>query len=492
MKITKNLELNQILNSKKLLSVFTLFLIVSTTFELKAQQYNTKVEFSTYYGNIGTEDADVVAVDPFGNMYLGSHTTSDDLPGVDKHPYKIVGGMDAFIIKLRQKSGEVDYIYHKGGKDWEAIQGIVSDSMGNVYAIGTTYSSDFPISKDGVQNKFGGKSDAFVLKLNPDGKELWSTFLGGIDDEDGRSIIIGRNGNIHIVGRTASHDFIVTDKAIQSKSAGGIDAFVATLNPNGKLLMSTYLGGKGDDIGFSIDQDDTSQLYIAGTTNSTDFPTKNAFQENNNGGDDAFFAVIEPTESDIKLASYLGGKKNERLYNINFNSSGDIFMSGFTYSLDFPTTKDAFQSDLKGGRDIFITRFSLKNKELSYSTYLGGENEDSPRNLAISKEGMAYIIGFTNSKGFPTTNEKGTNLSEEKDNAFLSIIDQSGMLRLSNLYGGKGDDFFEGIALGQDGSIIVSGGSNSVDYPFINPIQDKFLGGRFDIIVTRFKLIREK
>ena len=66
------------------------------------------------------------------------------------------------------------------------------------------------------------------------------------------------------------------------------------------------------------------------------------------------------------------------------------------------------------------------------------------------------------------------------------------MLRLSNLYGGKGDDFFEGIALGQDGSIIVSGGSNSVDYPFINPIQDKFLGGRFDIIVTRFKLIREK
>ncbi|HCY82663.1 MAG TPA: hypothetical protein DHV22_14255, partial [Xanthomarina gelatinilytica] len=157
MKITKNLELNQILNSKKLLSVFTLFLIVSTAFELKAQQYNAKVEYSTYYGNIGTEDADVVAVDPFGNMYLGSHATSDDLPGVDKHPYKIVGGMDAFIIKLSQKSGDVDYIYHMGGKDWEAIQGIVSDSMGNIYAIGTTYSSDFPISKDGVQNKFGGK-----------------------------------------------------------------------------------------------------------------------------------------------------------------------------------------------------------------------------------------------------------------------------------------------------------------------------------------------
>jgi len=463
------------------------FFLLLTGYVIQGQALNSEIIFSTYIGNKGTEDADVVAVDPLGNTYLGCHATSGNLTGSEQHSYKIMGGMDAFVIKINNDSGDIDYIAHMGGKEWEAIQGIVSDTEGNIYAVGTTYSSDFPIHKDGFQSTFGGESDAFVIKLDTEGKVIWSTFLGGSEDEDGRSIVIDSIGNIHVVGRTASTNFPVTAKAIQPKSAGGIDAFVTTLDTNGKMLMSTYLGGKGDDIGFSIDYDNT-ELYIAGTTSSTDFPVKNAIQAENKGGDDAFIAVINPAKSAIEFASYLGGKENERLYNVNFNTTGDVFMMGFTYSSDFPTTKSAFQTNLKGGRDIFFSRLDLRKQRLSYATFLGGDKDESPRNLTVSKDGTAYITGFTSSMNFPTTSKKEKKLNGEED-AFISIFNSNGTsLLFSDIFGGEGKDFFEGIALGQDGSITVSGGSNSPNYPIVKPIQDSFLGGRFDMIVTRFIL----
>jgi len=474
--------------SRNLISfkALTILFLLFMANELEGQAIQPEIIFSTYLGDKGTEDADVLAVDSLGNTYLGCHSTSEGLGGSDQPLYKIMGGMDAFIIKLNQKSGAVDYITHLGGKEWEAIQGIVSDAEGNIYAVGTTYSSDFPIDKSNFQSTFGGKSDAFVVKLNTKGKVIWSTLLGGSEDEDGRGIIIGENGNIHVVGRTASNNFPVTNKAVQPKLAGGVDAFLTTLDINGKMLTSTYLGGTGDDIGFSIDTDNIGQLYIAGTTNSSDFPIRNAIQDENNGGDDAFLAVVDPTDLAIKFSSYMGGKENERLYSIGVQASGDVFIMGFTYSSDFPTTKGAFQASLKGGRDVFITKIDLRKRKLSYSTFLGGDKDDSPRNFVVSREGLAYIIGFTNSPNFPTTTV--TNLSGEKD-AFISILNTDNKsLRFSTLFGGEGDDFFEGIALGQDGSISVSGGTNSLNYPIFKPIQDNFLGGRFDMITTRFRL----
>ncbi|WP_299103919.1 SBBP repeat-containing protein [uncultured Tenacibaculum sp.] len=468
---------------KLLISIIVLLLIQNV---LYSQEHIAKTLYASYYGNVGTDDADVVTVDPMGNIYLGCHSTSKNLPGTPNHSYKLKGGMDAFIIKLDNQGTKVDYLTHLGGGKWDAIQGIVSDSKGNIYAVGTTYSSDFPIKSNAFQSKFGGKSDAFVVKLNPKGKVVWSTFLGGKKDEDGRGIVIDKQNNIHVIGRTASKNFPTTNNAIQPESNGGIDAFVTSLDTNGNVLASTYLGGAGNDIGFAIKSDSIGQLYIGGTTNSINFPLKNPIQSRNKGEDDAFLAVIDPTKSVIKFASYFGGNKVERLYSVDLDASGNVFIMGFTNSSDYPTTDGAYQPKFAGERDVFVTKLNLEKRKMEYSTYIGGKKDDNPRNLAIDEKGNAFIIGYTGSNDFPIVNSQKTYIRGSKD-AFMTKLDVKGaFLHDSRLFGGNGDDFFEGLAIGTNGTLTVSGGSNSTDFPLVNPLQNTFLGGRFDIIVARF------
>lgn len=457
-----------------------------------SQQLTPTIDYSTYYGDIGIDDADVVAVDSTGNIYLGCHSNSTDLPGTDKHSFTPSGGMDAFVVKLDHKGEEICYLTHLGGSKWDAIQGLTSDSKGNIYAVGTTYSSDFPIDDNGFQSKFGGKSDAFVIKLNTEGKVVWSTFLGGSNDEDGRDIIIGQDGNIHVVGRTESSDFPILTDALQSHSGGGIDAFIATLNPDGKVLATTYLGGSGNDIGFSIKMDSIGRRYIGGTTNSSDFPIRNAIQEINHGENDLFITVIDSTGSSLEFASYLGGKGADQIYNVSLGPSGDIFIMGVTNSKDFPTTSGVFQPEFAGVRDAVVTRLNLQERSIVYSTYVGGKSGETLRNLVVDKKGNAFIIGQTSSKDFPTVNSLQPKLLGRSD-AFVTILNPSGTsLIYSTLFGGKGTEIFEGAAMSTDGSLTVSGLSSSIDFPLLNPIQNTFSGGRFDIVITRFVFTKHK
>lgn len=452
------------------------------------QQLVHETLFSTLYGSRGTDDADVVAVDNEGNTYLGCHSTSANLPGSDRFPYALSGGMDAFVIKLNHTGTEVFYITQLGGAKWEAVQGIVVDDSGFVYAVGTTYSSGFPVTSQGFQSRFGGKSDAFVVKLDPKGNVVWSTLLGGRRDEDGRSIVLGERGKVHVVGRTASNNFSTTESALQPKLAGDVDAFVTTLDQDGRLISSTYLGGSGNDVGFDIEVGPAGRLYVAGTTGSQDFPVKNALQSENGGQDDAFLAVLDERTSEMEFSSYLGGAGAERLYSIALDASGGVFMMGFTDSPNFIITEGAFQAEVGGGRDAFVTRIDLRKREWKYSTYLGGEGNDSPRNLLVTPEGAAVVVGFTESNWFPTSTATGSGISGEAD-AFVAVLDPSGAsLSYSHLFGGNGDDFFEGIALGPDGSFTLSGGSSSMDFPLVSPLQKVFQGGRFDILVSRIFL----
>lgn len=454
-----------------------------------SQAPSTTMMYSTYYGNIGTDDADAVAVDLEGNIYLGCHSNSTNLLGVVEYPYTLNGEMDAFVVKLNNKGDKVTYLTQLGGSKWDAIQGLISDIEGNIYAVGTTYSPDFPIDENGFQTKFRGKSDAFVLKLNSNGKVVWSTFLGGSEDEDGRDIKIDQQGNIHIVGRTESHDFPVLVGAFQTELAGGRDAFIATFTPNGILLATSYLGGSGNDTGFSLALDSIGRCVISGTTDSKDFPVKNPFQTNSKGANDIFLAVFDKTISKLEFSSYLGGKKNDQLYGIDIGPTGDIFLMGMTNSLDFPTTKNSFQPTFNGERDAFITRLNLQENSIVWSSYLGGESAENPRNLVVDKNGNTYIIGQTNSSNFPSSNSQKVRLNGRSD-AFIAMINPKGSsLIYSNIFGGKGTEMFEGIAIGVDESLTLSGLSDSKDFPVKNPIQDTFLGGRFDIIVTRFIII---
>ena len=476
----------------KLLCVILTMVIIIFCEKLQSQETAPEIVYSTYYGNQGTDDADAVTVDSDGNIYLGCHSNSADLPGTEEQPYSLKGGMDAFVIKLNSTGTTIGYFTHVGGSEWDAVQGLVSDSKGNIYAVGTTYSSDFSIKPNGFQSKFGGKSDAFILKLDTSGKIVWSTFLGGSEDEDGRDIAIDQHDNVHIIGRTASKDFPISGEALQSRSAGGVDAFVAKFDANGKMLSTTYLGGSGDDIGFSMVLDDAGRRYIAGTTNSTDFPVNNAFQSVSHGENDLFFAIIDTTGSTLEFASYLGGEGADQVYSIDLGPSGDVYLMGVTSSQNYPTSTGAYQPILSGERDAFISRLNLEKKRIVYSTYLGGNSHESPRKLLVDQNGNAILIGQTASANFPTANNRQTELRGPND-AFVTMLDPSGsFLIYSSFFGGDGKEIFEGADFGVDGSLTLSGLSSSIDFPLVNPIQDTFLGGRFDIVVTRLIFNKHK
>ncbi len=471
---------------KLLIAALTIFIITHNG--LYGQTPPPSILYSSYYGGPGADDADVVTVDLDGNIYLGCHANSANLLGKNNQQYSLYGGIDAFVVKLNNEGNEVSYLAHLGGVEWDAVQGLVSDTKGNLYAVGTTYSADFPVGPHALQAKFGGESDAFVVKLNSKGEVLWSTFLGGNKAEDGRGIIIDKQGNIHIIGRTASENFPITDGVLQAKLAGGVDAFITTLDTNGEMISSTYLGGTGDDIGFSLALDSDDALYVAGTSNSINFPVKNAIQDKNKGGDDVFLAMMDKSKTALNFSSYLGGKEDDKLYGVGLDTLGNTFIMGMTWSSDFPTTEHAFQSDFGGVRDAFITKINLKESRIKYSTYLGGNNEDTPRNLVVNKRGYAYVVGISLSDDFPTKSLLRAQISGRSD-AFLSVLDPDGSrLQHSFLFGGDGDDVFEGLALGVDGSITLSGGSNSSNFPIVKPLQRTFHGGKLDMIITRMLL----
>ncbi|MDN3643151.1 SBBP repeat-containing protein [Lutimonas halocynthiae] len=476
----------------KYLPITLLITILFTFNKLHSQATDSEIVFSTYLGNIGDDDADVVTVDAKGNTYLGCHSNSASLNLPEEKQYNLKNGIDAFVVKLNGNGTKMDYITQLGGSQWDAVQGLISDSEGNIYAVGTTYSADFPININEFQSKFGGMSDAFVLKLNTKGEIMWSTFIGGSKNEDGRGIALDQQGNVHIVGRTESNDFPILPGALQPKSAGKIDTFFATLNSEGKMMTTSYLGGSGNDIGFSIDIDNKGRRYIAGTTNSSDFPLYNSIQETKHGKDDIFFAVIDATGSTLEYSSYLGGDENEQLYGLALGPNENIFLTGITNSSDFPTTPNGYQPIHSGESDVFVSKFNIQEKRMTYSTFLGGEGDDSSRDLIIDDEGNAFIVGKTTSTNFPIVNNSHSMLRGRTD-AFITLLDSSGsFLIYSTIFGGQGMETFEGVALGNDGSLTVSGLSSSLDYPTVNPIQDSFLGGRFDMVTTRLIIPKQE
>jgi hypothetical protein len=263
-------------------------------------------------------------------------------------------------------------------------------------------------------------TDAFVTKLNPAGNGLvYSTYLGGSGEDDGYGIAVDAAGSAYVTGLTLSSDF-PTMNPFQTTSGGRTDAFVTKLNPAGSaLLYSTYLGGGGYDAGRAIAVDSSGSAYITGFTQAPssfpyidNFPTVNPFQAacNNTAHSsfcqNAFVSKLDPSKAgsaSLVYSTYLGGSYSEVGLGIAVDSSGNAYVVGSTLSTDFPTA-NPFQSTLKGPQDAFVTKFNALGNGLIYSTYLGGSSGDIANAIAVDGSGNAYVTGQTTSGDFPTAN----------------------------------------------------------------------------------------
>jgi hypothetical protein len=372
--------------------------------------------FSTYIGggNVNYDDwACDIAVDAAGNVFLTGLTNCLDYPTTPNAFNRSKTSMkgSAFVTKLNADGTNLVYstFIHGTSNNLDIGNNIVIDTFGNAYVTGYTYSSDFPTTLGAYDTTFNnalGGTDVFILKLNPSGTALnYSTFVGGTSSDFGTGIVIDSIGNVYATGYTYSQDFPTTDGAYDISANDKVDGFILKLNQNGSSLMfSTFIGGNGDDSGNDIALNKNGNIIATGSTQSPNFPTtNNAINKTFNGGTyDIFVAILNETGTSLNYSTYLGGNNTEFESNIAVNSFGEIFISGYTNSSNFPTTYDAFNNSYSN-TDAFLVQLSQNGSELMYSTYLGGNNYEQSWNIVINDIDNVYIGGNTYSSDFPTT-----------------------------------------------------------------------------------------
>ena len=259
---------------------------------------------------------------------------------------------------------------------------------------------------------------------------VYSTYLGGSSEDRGNGIAVDSAGNTYVTGKTSSSDFPTVNAMYGSNNGGGYygyDAFVTKIDASGtSLLYSTYLGGNKDDWGHSIAVDSAGNACVAGETSSSDFPTANAIDGSYNGGfTDAFVTKVAASGTSLLYSTYLGGMHYDYAKSIAVDSAGNAYVTGDTWSSDFPT-KNAIDGSFNGGySDVFVTKVAASGTSLSYSTYLGGSDRDEGNGIAVDSAGNAYVTGLTGSTNFPTVNAMYGSLNGVYSDAFVTKIGDS-------------------------------------------------------------------
>ena len=440
------------------------------------------IEWSTYLGGDEWEYGNYVAVDSEGNIYIIGETKSSDFPTKNAFDDTFNGGnSDAFLVKF-SKEGELLWSTFLGGSEWEHGNGLVVDKECNVYVTGTTASPDFP-TKNAFDAKYNG-GDIFITKFSKEGELLWSTYLGGNDYDKGNDITADKEGNVYVTGTTWSSNFPTKNAFDNTLNGRYYDSFITKFSKEGELLWSTYLGGNDSDSGNAIAVDNAGNVYVTGTTWSSDFPTKNAFDNTFNGVEDVFISKFS-NKGKLLWSTYLGGNRNDVGNSIISDKNGNIYITGYTYSNDFPV-KNGFDDTIGNRSDIFISKLSNKG-ELLWSTYLGGNGYESGNGLALDYKNNIYVTGFTGSEDFPTNGGFDDTLNGN-DDAFISKFSNKGKLLWSTFFGGSGVD--QGVSLSTDSrdNLYIVGYTGSNDIPLKNAFYDT-INGTIDIFMLKVSSI---
>ena len=395
-------------------------------FVTKLNASGTALVYSTYLGGNGNDWGYDIAVDGSGNAYVTGYTDSSNFPTTTgAYQTSLGGGWDAFVTKLNASGTALVYSTYLGGNGNDWGYGIAVDGSGNAYVTGMTGSSNFPTTTGAYQTSLASTGNAFVTKLNASGTALvYSTYLGGNNGTYGNGIAVDGSGNVYVTGLTRSSNFPTTTGAYQTSLGGYNSAFVTKLNASGTALVySTYLGGNPYDEGDGIAVDGSGDAYVTGMTESSDFPTTTgAYQTSLGGGENAFVTKLNASGTALVYSTYLGGNSDDWGYGIAVDGSGNAYVTGYTESSNFPTTTGAYQTNLGGDENAFVTKLNASGTALVYSTYLGGNSDDAGEDIAVDSSGNAYVTGRTWSSNFPTTTGAYQTSLDGSANAFATKL----------------------------------------------------------------------
>src|SRR5579883_1160242 len=441
-----------------------------------------------------TDDGRVRVTNPLGRIeeaapytYQASSTAPAMLDAFDSHndgavqtvsaSYRISNNIVTFNV------GEYDHLqplvidptlawctFYGGSGDENKLYygyygGVIADRSNNIIVTGGTSISNFPVTTGAFQTTYGGggtkaTGDAFIVKFDGNGSRQWATYYGGSDYDEGYGIAVDKDDNIFITGETQSTNFPTTVNAFQTTLQGNQNGFLVKFDETGLRQWATYYGGS-EEYGLAVTTDLNGNVMMTGAA-VTGFPVTNgAFQATCGGNEDAFVVKFDGN-GNRQWATYYGGTKADYGGGIATDISGNIFITGSTYSTNFPVTAGAFQTNLAatnpGQGNAFIVKFSGAGQQL-WATYYGGSSYEDGNAIATDSSGNVFITGMTGSSDFPVTAGADQTTYGGGDDAFIVKFDGYGNRQWATYYGGPGTDYGTGIAIDADGNVLITGGT---------------------------------
>ncbi len=423
-----------------------------------------------------------------------NNSKNDDKP-LEKinSSFQLANNIISFQLDYYDKNSSItidpnlEWSFMMGGRDGDHGYSLQLDEKNNIYLSGNTLSGDFPVTTGAWQYEKSGHFDAYIAKFDPSGKLLWATFFGGTQAEYVYDMKLDRWGNIVIGGWTWSSDMPVSKGAFQATFGGSIfttDCFIAKFDNNGRWLWSTYYGSYSNEHINAIDVDRNGLIVVAGWTNSRNFVVSpNASQGTHGGVDDAFLARFTQ-DGEFIWATFFGSDSLDNATSVAYDKNGDIIMSGFTQSNRLNISKDAYQKSSNGANECFIVKYSPFG-ELIASTYFGGKSHDYAEDIAINSKNEILICGRTESDSLPFSEGNIQAQRKNKEDAFFAKFSTNLKLIWGSYLGGHEEDAAYGINVDANDDILITGRTNSNDFPLTEGAFMTERAGKFDAFVSK-------
>lgn len=474
-----------------MLSTFRLsllaFLCLAT---LNAQSANDKLGWSRYLPAGGYDVATNVLVERSGDVWVAGYSYGKYEAYGPNEPFQLnnAGSSDIFLTKFRinpDGSSTVLFFTWLGGASTEELVDMKFDNRGRIVLCGITNSNNFPIAGNPIQNAAGGDYDVFVAIIDPNqgGKAslVYSTYYGTTGREQAKALAVSSENNIAVVGNTTADKLPGTSTGAQPNRRGNTDAFVIYFNPDqsATLKYASYLGGASTDTAVAVAIDRSNRIWFAGSTGSDDFPvTSNGAKISATGYLEGYVACFDPAISGLDsliYSSLIGGSKSDEARGVAVDSNGKVWVTGITFSEDFPVTANAAQRTLGGGTDLFLVQIDplLEGAAgLVYSTFLGGTGYEFAYGFTQIDATRFALAGYSMTGLLPTTANAYSKLpasgfAEGLVAVLNTALSGAPAVEYLSYFGGTSTDVINSVAFDPTNakSLFIAGYSTSINLP---------------------------